>query len=60
MDNYGGVPDPIQLFPQHEGAEAPGHALGQVVDIELHRVQGGRRLHGGTGSRGGDMGPERD
>lgn len=38
---------------QHEGAEAPGHALGQVVHIELHGVQRQRLLHGAAGTAAG-------
>lgn len=38
---------------QHEGAEALGHALGQVVHIELHGVQGQRLLHGDASTAAG-------
>lgn len=44
---------PRRALTQHEGAEAPGHALGQVVHIELHGVQGQRLLHGGAGTAAG-------
>lgn len=44
---------PRRALTQHEGAEAPGHALGQVVHIELHGVQGQRLLHGGAGAAAG-------
>lgn len=42
--NYRGMPDSFQLFPQHDGAEPAGQALGQVVHVELHRIEI-RRLH---------------
>lgn len=37
---------PRSVLTQHEGAEAAGHALGQVVHVQLHRVQRRRLLHG--------------
>lgn len=37
---------PCSVLTQHEGAEAAGHALGQVVHVQLHRVQRRRLLHG--------------
>lgn len=37
---------PRRALTQHKVAEAPGHALGQVVHIELHGVQRQRLLHG--------------
>lgn len=42
--NYGRVPDAFQLFSQHDGAELPGQALGQIVHVELHRIEI-RRIH---------------
>lgn len=41
---------PRRALTQHEGAEAPGHALGQVVHIEFHGVQRQRLLHRGGGA----------
>lgn len=49
----GGAP----FLTEHDGAEAPGHALGQVVNVELHRVQHRGRVHdmgGGSSRRRGD------
>lgn len=44
---------PRRALTQHEGAEAPGHALGQVIHIELDGVQGQRLLHGAAGTAAG-------
>lgn len=41
---------PRRALTQHKVAEAPGHALGQVVHIELHGVQRQRLLHGDAGA----------
>lgn len=44
---------PRRALTQHQGAEAPGHALGQVVHIELHGVQRQRFLHEAAGAAAG-------
>lgn len=40
----GSRPLPTAPLTQHDGAEPPGQALGQVVHVELHRIEI-RRLH---------------
>lgn len=39
------LPHPSPLT-KHDRTEAPSHALGQVVNVELHRVQHRRGVHG--------------